>query len=125
MDLYDMLFQNYITYDRLYAMSSKALYGERVERGEINLFLDLNSFTKRIWYAFPPYEYKNQNVLVASIINACGHYRQYFWTRHMCKTNIYLVWGWNMNTPTELFTLLTELNNEYKNIDIIGKQKMT
>ena len=97
MDLYDMLFQNYITYDRLYAMSSKALYGERVERGEINLFLDLNSFTKRIWYAFPPYEYKNQNVLVASIINACGHYRQYFWTRHMCKTNIYLVWGWNMN----------------------------
>ena len=37
----------------------------------------------------------------------------------------FTVWGWNMNTPTELFTLLTELNNEYKNIDIIGKQKMT
>ena len=95
MDIYDFLFQNYITYDRLFALSSKALYGERVEKGEINLFMDLNSFTKRLWGSYNQFTFKSMNVLVASIINACGHYRQYFWTRHMCKTNIYLVWGWN------------------------------
>lgn len=34
----------------------------------------------------------------------------------------FTVWGWNMNTPTQLFTLLAELNNEYKKIDIIGEK---
>ena len=96
MDLYNLLLSNYITYDRLYAMSSKALYGERVDKGEINLFIDINSFTKRIWDM--QFDFKNTNVITASLINACAHYRNYFWTRHMCKTNIYLVWGWNFKT---------------------------
>lgn len=30
--------------------------------------------------------------------------------------NAFTVWGWNMQTPTEIFVLLTELNNEYKNL---------
>lgn len=30
--------------------------------------------------------------------------------------NAFTVWGWNMQTPTEIFVLLTELNNEYKKI---------
>ena len=28
----------------------------------------------------------------------------------------FTVWGWNMQKPTELFVLLTELNNEFKKI---------
>lgn len=28
--------------------------------------------------------------------------------------NAFKVWGWNMQEPTEIFVLLTELNNEYK-----------
>lgn len=28
--------------------------------------------------------------------------------------NAFSVWGWNMQNPTKLFVLLTELNNEYK-----------
>lgn len=30
--------------------------------------------------------------------------------------NAFTVWGWNMQTPTEIFVLLTELNNEYKEL---------
>ena len=30
--------------------------------------------------------------------------------------NAFTVWGWNMQTPTEIFVLITELNNEYKNL---------
>ena len=30
--------------------------------------------------------------------------------------NAFTVWGWNMQSPTELFVLLTEINNEYKNL---------
>lgn len=30
--------------------------------------------------------------------------------------NAFTVWGWNMQTPTELFVLLAELNNDYKNL---------
>ncbi len=32
--------------------------------------------------------------------------------------NAFTVWGWNMQEPTELFVLLTELNNEYKNMNM-------
>lgn len=28
----------------------------------------------------------------------------------------FTIWGWNMQKPTELFILLTELNNDYKKI---------
>ena len=30
--------------------------------------------------------------------------------------NAFTVWGWNMQEPTELFVLLMEVNNEYKNL---------
>lgn len=30
--------------------------------------------------------------------------------------NAFTVWGWNMQTPTEIFVLLVELNNTYKNL---------
>ncbi len=30
--------------------------------------------------------------------------------------NAFTVWGWNMQTPTELFILLAKLNNTYKNL---------
>ncbi|MDE6021166.1 MAG: hypothetical protein K2H01_09270 [Ruminococcus sp.] len=32
--------------------------------------------------------------------------------------NAFTVWGWNMQEPTEIFVLLTELNNEYKNLKV-------
>ena len=30
--------------------------------------------------------------------------------------NALTVWGWNMQNPTELFVLLMEINNEYKEL---------
>lgn len=30
--------------------------------------------------------------------------------------NAFTVWGWDMQTPTELFTLLANLNNEYEEL---------
>ena len=32
--------------------------------------------------------------------------------------NAFRVWDWDMNHPTQLFMLLSELNSEYKNIGI-------
>ena len=94
-DLYNTLLGNYISYERLYAMTIPTLYGDRKEAIEVNIFIDLNSFFKRLWDP-RGYSYKADNVLAASAINACSHYRNYFWTRHMIKSNIYLVWGHNM-----------------------------
>lgn len=100
-DIYNTLLGNYIGYERLYAISMSILYGDRKESDEINLYIDLNSYLKRIWDP-RPYSYKADNVLVASIINACAHYRNYFMTRHMVKTNIYLIWGYNTPDYQEL-----------------------
>lgn len=99
-DLYSTLLGNYIGYDRLYSMTIPSLYGDRQDATSINIFIDLNSYLKRLWDP-RGYSYKADNVLAASIINACSHYRNYFWTRHMIKSNIYLVWG--NNTPTYQF----------------------
>lgn len=30
--------------------------------------------------------------------------------------NAFIVWGWDMQTPTELFVLLSEINNDYKEL---------
>lgn len=98
-DIYNTLLSNYISYDRLYEMSTKALYGGRDQFGELNFFIDLNSYFKQVWLPME-YGYKAENVLAASVINACAHYREYFWSRHRVKTNIFLVWGYNC--PTEL-----------------------
>lgn len=32
--------------------------------------------------------------------------------------NAFTIWGWNMECPTELFVKLTELNNNYKRVQI-------
>ena len=94
-DIYNALLANYISFERLYAMTIPAFYGDRKDTSEINIFIDLNSFLKRIWDP-RKYSYKADNALTASIINACAHYRYYFWSRHMIKTKIYLVWGYNL-----------------------------
>ena len=37
--------------------------------------------------------------------------------RFLCSfANAFTIWGWDMQHPTELFVLLTELNNEYKQL---------
>lgn len=33
-----------------------------------------------------------------------------------CFANAFMVWGWDMQEPTELFILLNELNNNYKRL---------
>ena len=93
-DIYQSMLSNYISYDRLFHLMKAALYGGRENSSRINLFIDLNSFFKRIWDA-RPFGYKSDNVLAASVINACAHYRNYLWSRHMVKATIYLVWGYN------------------------------
>jgi len=30
--------------------------------------------------------------------------------------NAFMVWGWNMQKPTELFVILNQLNNQYKEV---------
>lgn len=93
-DLYNALLGNYISYERLYAMTMPALYGDRDQFGEVNFFIDLNSYLKRLFDP-RPFGMKADNCITASVINCCAHYRQYFWTRHQIKTNFYIVYGSN------------------------------
>ena len=39
-DLYSTLLGNYISYERLYAMTMPALYGDRDQFGEVNFFIN-------------------------------------------------------------------------------------
>lgn len=108
-DLYYALLGNYVSYERMFPLAQKILYDYRAEKGEVDIYIDLNSYMKPLWYSFNTITYKNINVLTANIINCCAHYRNYFWTRHYTKTNFYLVLG--SNCPD---TKPPEYNAHYK-----------
>lgn len=74
----------------------KGIYGESTEE-QLEKFIlpELNQLLKMVnKYQLPP---KGERYLNSF---ACA----------------FTIWGWDMQKPTEIFILLTELNNEYKNL---------
>lgn len=62
---------------------------------EINLFIDLNSAIKQLYSVDTwAYKYRNRYEITATVLNMCGHYREFF--KYLgVKTNIYIVYGLN------------------------------
>lgn len=96
-DIYNSLFKNYITYDRLFQMNTKAFYG-KTEAVHANIFIDIRSFTNSLFKnSNIRYEYKDkQTPIASSLINLAIHLRHYYKSRHNTETKIYLVWGANL-----------------------------
>ena len=108
-DIYQYLFKNYITYDRLFALNKKAFY-ERSDAESVDVFIDMHSMVKDIFSISGGlnFTYSNTSVLTSSIINLCAHLRQYYFTRHRVWTVFYIVFGWN--SPIESIKRLPEYN---------------
>lgn len=78
---------------------------------EINLFIDLNSILKQMYSVDSwTYKHRNQFEIAATVINMCGHYREFFRGLSV-TTNIYLIYG--LNCPTINDTYVKGYNSKF------------
>jgi len=93
--LEQLMYKNFIKYDKLIEMVNVAFAGSNAT--SINIFIDVYSMVKIL--------YKGQNILIedyssltSSIINLCAHLRDFFRTRYNTNSKIYIVASRNIPT---------------------------
>lgn len=89
----DVLYSNYIKYDRLYALTNHAFYGSN--SNDLDIYLDMNSLTK-VLFRTTEVSIDNYSSVTSSMINLCAHLRSYYETRHRVNTRIYIVYTDNV-----------------------------
>lgn len=96
-DLNQYLYTNYITYDRLYELTTHAFY-KKTNADKANIFIDINSFVSPMFKNYPEFIYRDASTpVVSSLINLAAHLRSFYWTRYKSYVKVYFVWG--MNNP--------------------------
>lgn len=100
----------FITYHRL-MMLNKQQFGCNQQWGNcsnIDIFIDMNSATKELFYNRPP---ENGGAEVASsILNLCGHYREYYRRFHQCETRFFIIYS--INRPANCVAIFDEYNSK-------------
>lgn len=87
----DILYGNYIRYDRMYEMTKYAFYGS--DSSKVNIYIDLYSMLKSLYSRGLEARIDDFNVIASCMINLAIHLRAYFETRHQTESTIYLVYG--------------------------------
>lgn len=92
---------SFVKYNRLSQLISYSYAGSNCT--EINLFIDLNSVLKQMYSVDRwTYKYHNRYEIAATILNMCGHYRDFFRMIGVA-TNIYIVYGLNCPSVNESY----------------------
>ena len=88
-----MIAGNYIKYVRLNELINQSYYSSNAT--ELNLFIDLNSVIKPLFVSgYKYYRSKNPYDIVSSVLNMCGHYKEFFMNKGV-DTKIFIVMGLN------------------------------
>lgn len=85
-----ILISNYIKYDRLTELINMEFRNSNYN--EINLFIDAYSMIKSV-YGLNPSQFIDKFSIASCIINACAHYRNFFWTRYRVTCKIWVVFS--------------------------------
>ncbi len=85
-----VLISHFVKYDRLTELINTEFYNSGYN--EINLFIDAYSMIKSI-YGFEPSQFIDRYSIASCIINACAHYRNFFWTRYKVTCKIWIVFS--------------------------------
>ena len=85
-----ILISNYIRYDRLTELINTEFYNSNYN--EINLLIDAYSMIKSV-YGYNPSQFIDKFSIASCIINACAHYRNFFWTRYKVTCKIWIVFS--------------------------------
>ena len=85
-----VLISHFVKYERLEELIKEEFYDSGYE--EINLFIDAYSMINSI-YGFEPSQFIDRYSIASCIINACAHYRKFFWTRYRVTCKIWIVYS--------------------------------
>lgn len=102
--------QNFIKYDRLYAMCMQAFYG-KTNATEVDIYIDMMSMIKMLYNKNYDMLTLDQNVVASAMINLCAHLRDYFYSRHRVYATIYIVYA--KNRPVSAVSLIPDYNAHF------------
>ena len=85
-----LMIAHYVRYDRLAELINAEFHNSNYN--EINLCIDAYSMIKSI-YKLQPNQFIDELSIASCIINACAHYRNFFWTRYNVTCKIYVVFS--------------------------------
>ena len=85
-----LLISHYIKYERLTELINTEFHNSGYN--EINLCIDAYSMIKSI-YGLTPSQFIDKFSIASCIINACAHYRNFFWTRYKVTCRIWVVFS--------------------------------
>ena len=97
----------FIKYNRLSIMNRIFQQSEWHNCDTIDIYIDMNSITKELFYNRPPVNGKEE--ITSTIINLCGHYREYYRRYHQCRTKFYIIYS--INRPTCCSAAFDEYNS--------------
>lgn len=85
-----ILISNFVRYERLTELINAEFYNSGYN--EINLYIDAYSMIKSV-YGLKPSQFIDKFSIASCIINACAHYRNFFWTRYKVTCKIWIVFS--------------------------------
>lgn len=85
-----LLIAHYVRYDRLTELINAEFNGSNYN--EINLCIDAYSMISSV-YGLKPNQFVDRYSIASAIINACAHYRNFFWTRYKVTCKIWIVYS--------------------------------
>lgn len=103
-----ILISNFVKYERLEQLIYSEFYNSGYE--EINLFIDAYSMIKSV-YGYDPSQFMDKFSISSCIINACAHYRKFFWTRYGVTCKIYIVFSRMTESIAEARAFYPDYNN--------------
>lgn len=93
----DILFSNYIKYNKLMELTKEAFSGSN--SNDVNIYLDMYDMISSLYRT--DYVIEEQSIIASAIINLCAHLRYYYQSRHRVETKIFIVYSTNTNQIQE------------------------
>ena len=85
-----VLISHYVRYERLTELINAEFYNSGYN--EVNILIDVYSMIKSI-YGLNPSQFIDKFSIASCIINACAHYKKFFWTRYRVTCKIWVVFS--------------------------------
>lgn len=107
-----LLISHFIRYERLSELINTEFYNSGYN--EVNICIDMVSMIKSI-YKLSPNIFIDRYSIASIVINACAHYRNFFWTRYKVTCKIWIVYSELQLSTLEARQFVPSYSNMFTN----------
>ena len=87
----DVMYGQFIKYDRMYEMTKYALYGANTN--SVNIYIDAYSLLIKMYRLGSTLQIDDSCSIASSLINLAIHLRAYFESRHRISSKVFIIYG--------------------------------